>query len=462
MHPVKKKKLHRDDDLAVVDQDDLAADEDESFDILDVLKATRSKEEVLATKLREEEEVHRAAGLVGHADSDDSDLGFDVALGGGYGSDRDEDVVTFGGQATFSVHSRKAAKRARRPNFERSDDAVVQTGALTRAGVADDADVDADVDEEADAGAGAGANGNRSSSSGFAALGVSALLCGHLEKQGFKHPTPVQARSIPPLLQGKDVLVESATGSGKTLSYLVPVFDALAKKSPKVSRADGTLALILCQTRELCLQVLDTATIISRRFTWIVPGSIHGGENRAKEKARLRKGVNVLICTPGRLYDHLTKTAAFDVRQVEWIVLDEADRLLDLGFKKQIRSILEVVRARDATGRVRQTALLSATLSGVKDLLDVVAMRSPVRFVCWFRARSYWFDRIGSLRRHSPPCPFCVRSLSTAAMSATVKMAVRTAQPATRRTGQSHPPTSLKTSRSGSSRSTSWSRASSA
>jgi len=444
-------KLHRDDDLAVVDQDDLAADEDESFDILDVLKATRSKEEVLATKLREE------AGPVGPADSDDSNLGLDVPLGGGYGSDRDEDVVTFGGQATFSVHSRKAAKRARRPNFERSDDAVVQTGALTRAGVTDDADVEAGTDADAGAGADANGNGNRSSSSGFAALGVSALLCGHLEKQGFKRPTPVQARSIPPLLQGKDVLVESATGSGKTLSYLVPVFDALAKKSPKVSRADGTLALILCPTRELCLQVLDTATIISRRFTWIVPGSIHGGENRAKEKARLRKGVNVLICTPGRLYDHLTKTAAFDVRQVEWIVLDEADRLLDLGFKKQIRSILEVVRARDATGRVRQTALLSATLSGVKDLLDVVAMRSPVRFVCWFRARSYWFCSLTLTR----PCPFCVRSPSTVATAAAVAR-MRTAPPATRRTGRSHPPTSLKTSRSGWSRSTSWSRASSA
>jgi len=334
----------------VPDQDDLVADEDESFDVMDVLKATISKEEEFA---RLEVEGRARAG---DSPSEDSDEGGPETTG--YGSDRDEDVVTFGGQATFSMHSRKAAKKARRPKYERTRDSVVQTGELTRAGTASDM--------------------RASGSTDFAILGVSALLCGHLEKQGYTNPTTVQARAIPPLLQGKDVLVESATGSGKTLSYLIPIFDALAKRQPKVSRGDGTLALILCPTRELCLQVLDIATIISRRFTWIVPGSIHGGENRAKEKARLRKGVNVLICTPGRLYDHLTKTAAFDVHDVSWVVLDEADRLLDLGFKKQISSILKVVRERASSKGDVQTALLSATLSGVQDLLEVVRMRDPV------------------------------------------------------------------------------------
>ena len=338
----------------VIDQDDLIPDEDESFDVLDVLKATKSKEEELARLEAADRKLHR--GTVG--DDGDSEGEEEGPVTNGYGSDRDEDVVTFGGQATFSMHSRKAAKKARRPKYERTQDAVVQTGALTRAGTANDM--------------------RASSSTDFADLGVSALLCGHLEKQGYKNPTTVQARTIPPLLQGRDVLVESATGSGKTLSYLVPVFDSLAKQQPRVSRGDGTLDLILCPTRELCLQVLDIATIISRRFTWIVPGSIHGGENRAKEKARLRKGVNVLICTPGRLYDHLTKTAAFDIRHVSWIILDEADRLLDLGFKKQISSILKVVRDRASTKGGMQTALLSATLSGVQDLLEVIPMRQPI------------------------------------------------------------------------------------
>ena len=334
-----------------IDQDDLVPDEDESFDVLDVLKATKSKEEGLA---RLEAEGRARVGGAPGGESDE-EWGPETT---GYGSDRDEDVVTFGGRATFSMHSRKAAKKARRPKYERTRDAVVQTGALTRAGTASDM--------------------RASGSTGFVDLGVSALMCGHLEKQGYKNPTTVQARAIPPLLQGKDVLVESATGSGKTLSYLIPVFEALARKEPRIGREDGTLALILCPTRELCLQVLDVATIISRRFTWIVPGSIHGGENRAKEKARLRKGVNVLICTPGRLYDHLTKTSAFDVRGVSWVVLDEADRLLDLGFKKQISSILKVVRERASAKGAVQTALLSATLSGVQDLLEVVRLRNPV------------------------------------------------------------------------------------
>jgi len=168
-------------------------------------------------------------------------------------------------------------------------------------------------------------------------------------------------------------MIESATGSGKTLCYLLPILQKLADRQNKVHRGQGTLALILCPTRELCLQVLDTATVISRRFAWIVPGSIHGGENRAKEKARLRKGINVLIATPGRLLDHLTNTASFRISDLEYLILDEADRLLDLGFKKQIRSIVDIVKER-ASAVVRcQHLLLSATLEG--EVLDLLCMQ---------------------------------------------------------------------------------------
>ena len=351
-----------------LDQDDLLPDEEESLDINDILRITSNREAKLQQELEQEKEERQRQHELQSSDGESEGPDFDRS---GYGSDRDDDIVTFAGQATFSMHSRKAAKKARRPKFERSKDALVQIGSLTRAGDAAQAGL-----------AGLAGLDGRDSSQTFARLGVSSILSGHLEKHGYKSPTPVQARSIPPLLGGRDVLVESATGSGKTLSYLVPIFDSLASKAStdKVSRGDGTLAMVLCPTRELCLQVLDIATIISRRFTWIVPGSIHGGENRAKEKARLRKGVNVLICTPGRLYDHLTKTAAFDVSRVEWIVLDEADRLLDMGFKKQISSILKVVQERKLKRghTALQTALLSATLSGVRDLLAVVPMRDPV------------------------------------------------------------------------------------
>lgn len=178
---------------------------------------------------------------------------------------------------------------------------------------------------------------------------------------------------------GKDAMVESATGSGKTLSYIIPILEQLASRSPRIDRSKGTYALILCPTRELCLQVLDVAIIVARRYAWIVPGSIHGGENRAKEKARLRKGVNILISTPGRLLDHLSNTASFHVDKLEWIVLDEADRLLDLGFKKQIGNIINEVKARrsNAHGRI-QSVLLSATLhhEGIKDLVSL-SMQDP-------------------------------------------------------------------------------------
>lgn len=184
------------------------------------------------------------------------------------------------------------------------------------------------------------------------------------------------------LQKGQDAMVESATGSGKTLSYLIPILDNLAAKKKKLSRCDGTFALILCPTRELCLQVLDVATLLSRRFAWIVPGSIHGGENRSKEKARLRKGLNVLISTPGRLLDHLTNTDAFKIDLLEWIILDEADRLLDLGFKKQISSILKLLQTKSKTLLRWQSALFSATLQGGIEDLAEISLKNPVTLRC--------------------------------------------------------------------------------
>jgi ATP-dependent RNA helicase DDX31/DBP7 len=212
----------------------------------------------------------------------------------------------------------------------------------------------------------------------FEGLGLCSALATHLESLGFSTPTAVQQSTIPVVLQGKDALVNAPTGSGKTLSYLAPIMNDLATIQPRISRTDGTLALIICPTRELCLQVVDTLTLLSRRFFWIVPGSVHGGENRAKEKARLRKGVSVLVTTPGRLLDHLQNTESFRIDKLKWLVLDEADRLLDLGFEKKIAQILNVIEEKSSGtdgGTIskstnssvrerRRTILLSATLHG--------------------------------------------------------------------------------------------------
>mmetsp|Transcript_8208 Transcript_8208/g.34466 ORF Transcript_8208/g.34466 Transcript_8208/m.34466 type:complete len:701 (+) Transcript_8208:263-2365(+) len=213
---------------------------------------------------------------------------------------------------------------------------------------------------------------------------------------GIVKPTRVQARTLPVALRGKDVMVKSKTGSGKTLSYLLPVMHLLQQQ--RVTRDDGTFVLVLAPTRELAVQILEVAEVLAKHFPWMVVGGLMGGQAKKKEKARLRKGVTVLVATPGRLLDHLNNTSSFKVDQLQWLVLDEADRLLDLGFERVIKETIRVLDERrknkagasfglgakslsksakkgkgggrsSGVGRRRQTLLISATLSkGVKKL----------------------------------------------------------------------------------------------
>jgi len=141
-----------------------------------------------------------------------------------------------------------------------------------------------------------------------------------------------------------DVLAHSETGSGKTLAFLLPIAEALLNRRKKVDRTlDGTLALILVPTRELARQVGNVAENLFRPWHWIVVGVLSGGEKRKAEKARLRKGLTVLVGTPGRVLDHLRGTRSFQIAHCEWLVLDEVDRLLDLGFEASIREIIRAL-----------------------------------------------------------------------------------------------------------------------
>ena len=197
----------------------------------------------------------------------------------------------------------------------------------------------------------------------FDECGLPTSLVKHLtENVGFGAPTKVQAMTIPRLLAGRDVLVRAETGSGKTLSYIAPLFSEIGSIAPRVTRQEGTRGLVLVPTRELATQVEDTAKKVGRPFHWVVTSSIMGGENRAKEKARLRKGVCLLIATPGRLLDHLRMTESFMIDNLRWLVLDEADRLLDLGFEEDLNAILAEIGKR-TEGASLCTALLSATLT---------------------------------------------------------------------------------------------------
>ncbi|PKI76044.1 hypothetical protein CRG98_003594 [Punica granatum] len=200
------------------------------------------------------------------------------------------------------------------------------------------------------------------------------------ERLGFEVPTQVQAQAIPIVLSGRHVLVNAATGSGKTIAYLAPIIHHLQKMDPRIQRSDGTFALVLVPTRELCMQVYEILQKLLHRFHWIVPGYIMGGENRSKEKARLRKGISILVATPGRLLDHLKNTSSFLHTKLRWIVFDEADRILELGFGKEIEEILDILGSRQdgSDEGKRQNLLLSATLNEKVNRLAKISLDNPV------------------------------------------------------------------------------------
>ena len=163
---------------------------------------------------------------------------------------------------------------------------------------------------------------------------LSSLLEGERDKGGMAMTacTTIQSLAIPAAVARKqNLLIKSQTGSGKTLAYLIPVIHELMSLSPKADRAEGTRVLVIAPTRELCAQIADVLARLTKCCVWIVSGSISGGEKKKSEKARLRKGVTVLVGTPGRLLDHVRSTESFNLTKLRWIILDEIDRLMDMG-----------------------------------------------------------------------------------------------------------------------------------
>uniref|UniRef100_A0A0B7AQR0 ATP-dependent RNA helicase n=1 Tax=Arion vulgaris TaxID=1028688 RepID=A0A0B7AQR0_9EUPU len=195
------------------------------------------------------------------------------------------------------------------------------------------------------------------------------------EKQGFNQMTEVQKMAIPVLLRKKDALIKSQTGSGKTLSYAVPIVQSLQSRKVKIKRDDGPYALIIVPTRELALQSYETFAKLLRPFIWIVPGCLMGGEKRKAEKSRLRKGVNILVATPGRLMDHIKTTTVLTLARIQWLVIDEADRMLELGYERDVAQILNCLKSQCSDSP--QTVLLSATLSEGVERLSSITLNNP-------------------------------------------------------------------------------------
>ncbi|UIZ23266.1 hypothetical protein KXD40_003774 [Peronospora effusa] len=186
---------------------------------------------------------------------------------------------------------------------------------------------------------------------------------------GFTAPTKIQVGALPHALAGRDVLAAAKTGSGKTLAFLLPVLEKLFRLRWSVE--DGLGALVISPTRELALQIFEVLRNVGKAHAFSA-GLVIGGKNFREEQLRLIR-MNLLVCTPGRLLQHMEQTPAFDATNLQVLVLDEADRILDLGFQKQLKAILEHL----PPAGTRQTMLFSATQTkSVKDLA-ALSLREP-------------------------------------------------------------------------------------
>ena len=198
----------------------------------------------------------------------------------------------------------------------------------------------------------------------FETLGLSAELLRAVSEQGYTEPTPVQSKAIPAILEGKDVMAGAQTGTGKTAGFTLPLLQRLSE-NPNTSARRPIRALVLTPTRELAAQVGESIEIYGRHLP-LRSTVIFGGVKINPQKDKLRQGVDILVATPGRLLDHISQRTV-DLSQVEILVLDEADRMLDMGFVNDIRKLLALMPANG----VRQNLLFSATFSReIKQLAD--------------------------------------------------------------------------------------------
>ena len=203
----------------------------------------------------------------------------------------------------------------------------------------------------------------------FSTLGLDSSLLDNLARLGYAEATPVQAQAIPAVLAGGDLLVSSQTGSGKTAAFVLPGLQRLRTASARPGK--GPRMLVLTPTRELAMQV-QKATHGYCSGQKLLTACLVGGVPFGKQLPLVRRAVDIVIATPGRLKDHLDR-GSVDLKRVELLVLDEADRMLDMGFQEEIDSIL--ARA----PQERQTLLFSATLAGVVGRLAARVTRNPKR-----------------------------------------------------------------------------------
>lgn len=190
-----------------------------------------------------------------------------------------------------------------------------------------------------------------------------------LKSGGFKQPTEIQKQTLKPALEGKDVLASAKTGSGKTLGFIIPLLECLNRE--KWSNTDGLGALVITPTRELAYQIFEVLRLVGQKHQFSA-ALVIGGKDLAMERKRIDQ-INIIICTPGRMQQHMEENPLFYGDMLKMLVIDEADRILDMGFEDSINQII------DFLPKDRQCLLFSATLSNsVKDLARL-SLKDPVQ-----------------------------------------------------------------------------------
>jgi ATP-dependent RNA helicase RhlE len=205
----------------------------------------------------------------------------------------------------------------------------------------------------------------------FEKLGLNAHLLKAIKEQGYENPTPIQSQAIPIILEKKDILAGAQTGTGKTAGFTLPLLELLSRKrESKKEKAHQIKALILTPTRELATQVEESVRLYGVHLPF-KSTVIFGGVKINPQLVALRRGVDIVVATPGRLLDHINQKS-IDLSHVDFLILDEADRMLDMGFVNDIKKVIAVLP------KERQTLLFSATYSDEIKKLSEKFLRSPV------------------------------------------------------------------------------------
>ncbi|CAF0862710.1 unnamed protein product [Rotaria sordida] len=200
------------------------------------------------------------------------------------------------------------------------------------------------------------------------------------QKFDIKCLTNVQEKSIPAILTGQDVIIKSQTGSGKTLAYVIPIIHRIQMIEPLVRRETGPIAIVLVPTKELVQQTYEVFQKLLTSFVRIVCSPLVGGSNRNHEKKRLRRGLNILISTPGRLCDHIDNTQSLSFKNIQFLIFDEADKMLDMGFADAIKKIIQTITKHFDNEKHFQRILLSATpTTALNEFVDINLNKNSLR-----------------------------------------------------------------------------------